>query len=79
MPDFDPHSFNHETLRSLIAAMSEVYELKSDNLIPPNYFLKKIDKKVNPDILRGTIKRWIKHYGFIKTELGDFFFIRVIL
>lgn len=74
MPDFDPHSFNHETLRSLIAAMSEVYELKSDNLIPPNYFLKKIDKKVNPDILRGTIKRWIKHYGFIKTELGDFFF-----
>lgn len=75
MPDFDPHSFNHETLRALVAAMPELYELKNDNLIPPNHWLKKKEKNSGNKTLFGKIKRWFGSYGFIKTEDGlDFFF-----
>ena len=75
MPDFDPHNYNHETLRAIIEAMPESYELTKDELIPPNYWLRKIQNHATEtQKLSGIIKRWINNYGFIKTDKGDFFF-----
>lgn len=75
MPDFDPRSFNHETLRALIAAMPELYQLDKDNLMPPNYWVKPTkNKDTNSPKLTGTIKKWLTSYGFIKTAEGDFYF-----
>lgn len=74
MPDFDPRSFNHETLRTLVAAVPELYELKRDNLVPPNHFLKKKETASNSKTLSGVIKRWFGSYGFITANQNDFFF-----
>lgn len=75
MPDFDPHNYNHETLRAIIEAMPESYELTKDELIPPNYWLRKAQNHAaEAEKLSGVIKRWINNYGFIKTDKGDFFF-----
>ncbi|UOP04508.1 NYN domain-containing protein [Conchiformibius kuhniae] len=75
MPDFDPRNYNHETLRAIIEAMPEHYELTKDELVPPNYWLRKIQNRAGEtEKLSGTIKRWINNYGFIKTDKGDFFF-----
>lgn len=75
MPDFDPRNFNHATLRTLVTAMPDLYELKHDDLTPPNYFLKKKETLSNSKTLSGVIKKWFGNYGFITTaNKEDFFF-----
>ncbi len=73
-PEFDPRTYNHNTLRELVDALSDDFELKSDDRIPPNYWIKAIEKQNKGPKLTGKIKRLMNRYGIIENEKGDFFF-----
>jgi len=72
-PSFDPRTYNHKTLLSLVQSFSKFIDIKNDDRTPPNYWIHKksidIDEKQT-----GTIKRFLKSYGFIENEQGNFFF-----
>ncbi len=74
MPEFDPRSYSHNTLREIVDALSDDFELKSDERVPPNYWLKAIEKQSKRPKLKGKIKRLMNRYGIIENEKGDFFF-----
>ena len=74
MPEFDPRSYSHNTLREIIDALSDDFELRSDDRIPPNYWIKAIDRKNETPKIKGKIKRLMNRYGIIENENGDFFF-----
>lgn len=74
MPEFDPRSYSHNTLREIIDALSDDFELSSDERIPPNYWIKAIGRKDEKPKVKGKIKRLMNRYGIIENENGDFFF-----
>ena len=74
MPEFDPRSYSHNTLREIIDALSDDFELRSDDRIPPNYWIKAIGRKNETPKIKGKIKRLMNRYGIIENENGDFFF-----
>ncbi|UTC63090.1 NYN domain-containing protein [Treponema sp. OMZ 788] len=74
MPEFDPRSYSHNTLREIIDALSDDFELSSDDRIPPNYWIKAISRKNETPKVKGKIKRLMNRYGIIENENGDFFF-----
>ncbi len=73
-PEFDPRSYNHNTLREIVDALSDDFELRSDDRIPPNYWIKAIEKVSKRPKLTGKVKRLMNRYGIIENEKGDFFF-----
>jgi uncharacterized LabA/DUF88 family protein len=75
---FDPRNYNHNNLISLIKSYDDIFMVKTDNLFPPNYFIKLLKRKNlnNKESLTGTIKRWVNIYGFIEHESGDFYFTK---
>ena len=74
MPESDPRSYSHNTLREIIDALSDDFELRSDDRVPPNYWIKAIDRKNETPKVKGKIKRLMNRYGIIENENGDFFF-----
>ena len=74
MPEFDPRSYSHNTLREIIDALSDDFELRSDDRVPPNYWIKAIARKNETPKVKGKIKRLMNRYGIIENENGDFFF-----
>lgn len=79
MPEFDPRSYNHNTLREIIAAFPDQYEMTADRLVPPNHWIKAVEHQ-NTDTLKGRIKRFQETWGIIETsEHGDFYFGRTNL
>lgn len=73
-PGFDPRSYGHRNLMSLIKSY-QLFNIKSDDAIPPNYSVqlnKKLYKQENK--LEGNIKKIINYYGFIEHDSGDYFF-----
>lgn len=74
MPEFDPRSYNHTTLREILEALSDQYEMTADSLIPPNYWIKALEHQ-NGGKLIGRIKRFKDTWGIIEApEHGDFYF-----
>ena len=74
MPEFDPRSYSHNTLREIIDALSDDFELRPDDRIPPNYWIKAIGRKNETPKIKGKTKRLMNRYGIIENENGDFFF-----
>lgn len=75
MPEFDPRSYNHTTLREILEALSDQYEMMTDDLVPPNYWIKELERHDNTGKLSGRIKRFKENWGIIETtENGDFYF-----
>lgn len=59
----------------IIRAFPDLFELKSDSLTPPNYWLRIClieDKGVQRR--KGKIKRFLGGYGFIEADDGNYFF-----
>ncbi len=76
MPEFDPRSYNHNTLREILEALSEQYEMKTDDYVPPNHWIKSIAVSKNSGTLAGKIKLFKENWGIIETEKsGDFYFL----
>lgn len=74
MPEFDPRSYNHNTLREILEALSDQYEMMADDLVPPNYWIKELERQ-DGGKLCGRIKRFKENWGIIETaENGDFYF-----
>ena len=74
MPEFDPRSYNHNTLREILEALSDQYEMRTDKLVPPNHWIKTLEHR-NSGTLTGRIKRFKENWGIIETtENGDFYF-----
>ncbi len=74
MPEFEPRSYSHNTLLEIMDALSDDFEIKSDGRIPPNYWIKSIDKENTAAKVMGKVKRLMDRYGIIENETGDFFF-----
>ena len=75
MPGFDPRSYNHNTLREILEALSDEYEMTADNLVPPNHWIKMLERS-NTGTLTGRIKRFKENWGIIETvDHGDFYFV----
>ncbi len=74
-PAFDPRTYGHSKLITLLQSFSEIFEVKPDNRNPPVYYIEYIDKKTE-DKIDGVVTRWFPYpkYGFIKTENGDYYF-----
>lgn len=74
MPEFDPRSYNHNTLREILEAFPDQYEMTTDKLVPPNHWIKALERQKS-DALIGTIKRFKGNWGIIETaDRGDFYF-----
>jgi hypothetical protein len=76
-PSFDPRSYNHPSFRSLVESL-EIFEVKGDNCMPPNYFcrIKEVHKE-SSERRKGQIKRFgPTYFGFIKCDDGDYFFTK---
>jgi hypothetical protein len=76
-PSFDPRSYNHPSFRSLVESL-EMFEVKSDNCMPPNYFcrIKEASKEIS-EKRKGVIKRFgPTYFGFIKCDNGDYYFTK---
>lgn len=76
-PAFDPRTYGHTNLSSLIKSFNDVFEVTSDKHIPPVYFVRYIKSNVDKEIT-GEVTRWFPYlkYGFIKTNVGDYYFNR---
>ncbi|MGP1431972.1 MAG: NYN domain-containing protein [Treponema sp.] len=75
MPGFDPRSYNHNTLREILEALSDEYEMTADKLVPPNHWIKMLERQ-NTGTLTGRIKRFKENWGIIETaDHGDFYFV----
>lgn len=74
MPEFEPRFYSHNTLLEIMEALSDDFEIKSDERIPPNYWIKELEKENNEEKVSGKIKRLMDRYGIIENEKGDFFF-----
>ncbi len=74
-PAFDPRTYGHSKLITLLQSFSDIFEVKADNRNPPVYYIEYIDKKTE-DKIDGVVTRWFPYpkYGFIKTENGDYYF-----
>ncbi len=76
MPEFDPRSYNHNSLREILEALSEEYEMKTDAYVPPNHWIKSIPMSKKAEAMHGKIKFFKENWGFIETEeAGDFYFL----
>ena len=74
MPEFDPRSYNHTTVREILEAFPDQYERTTDKLVPPNHWIKALERQ-NSGTLTGTIKRFKGNWGIIGTpDHGDFYF-----
>jgi len=76
-PSFDPRTYNHNNLLSLLKAFVKEDEIKKDDLTPPNYWVKKRVSEQNIIKQSGVIKRFLGGYGFIENNNGDYFFTLV--
>ncbi|AJB40925.1 NYN domain-containing protein [Treponema pallidum] len=77
-PEFDPRSYNHSTLREMVEALPELFEVQSDRRIPPNYWVRAVRGAHKRTVLYGVIKRFRERdrWGVIShEELGDFRFV----
>lgn len=77
MPEFDPRTYNHSTLREIVEALSDNFDMKSDELVPPNYWIKAKTVAEPAKRLNGAIKRFKEkdHWGVIENkEYGLFQF-----
>ena len=75
-PEFDPRSYNHNTLREILEALSDQYEMTADKLIPPNHWIKTIDETEECGKLTGRIKFFKENWGIIDAgDYGDFYFV----
>jgi len=75
LPGFDPRSYNHNTFLEIVKSFPQQFEVKHDKRTPPNYWIRiKITPSSKIQIKKGKIKRYLRHYGFIETEEGDYFF-----
>lgn len=73
-PGFDPRSFGHRNLSSLIQSYS-IFEIQSDDATPPNLSIRLLTpQKANNNKLEGLVKKFIQHYGFIEHKTGDYYF-----
>ncbi|MEZ4551339.1 MAG: OST-HTH/LOTUS domain-containing protein, partial [Desulfobacterales bacterium] len=73
-PGFDPRSYGHRNLISLINSYN-YFEAKPDDSTPPNYSVKlSVDIEQNQNKLQGTVKKFLNHYGFIEHKTGDYYF-----
>ncbi|OGQ85633.1 MAG: hypothetical protein A2464_09535 [Deltaproteobacteria bacterium RIFOXYC2_FULL_48_10] len=73
-PGFDPRSYGHKNLYSLVGSYS-CFTTQSDASTPPNYSIKISEealKKVSK--YEGLIKKFIHYFGFIEHETGDYYF-----
>jgi uncharacterized protein (TIGR00288 family) len=73
-PTFDPRTYNHDNLLSLLKAFVKEEEIKKDDLTPPNYWVRKNQQKDVIEKQEGVIKRFLGGYGFIENNNGDYFF-----
>lgn len=74
---FDPRTYNHWNLRSLIESL-DIFELRKDDNLPPSYFcrLKKTSETKTIERHEGVIKDFRQYYGFIQGRDGDYYFTR---
>ncbi len=76
MPEFDPRSYNHNSLREIVEALSEQYDMKTDDYVPPNHWIKATAVSGNTAKMHGHIKFFKENWGIIETEKsGDFYFV----
>jgi predicted nuclease of predicted toxin-antitoxin system len=73
-PGFDPRSYGHRNLISLIKSY-QYFNVKPDKATPPNYTvqLNKIFNEQDHKI-EGKIKKFISYYGFIEYDSRDYYF-----
>ncbi len=74
-PAFDPRTYGHSKLITLLQSFDDIFSVKHDNRIPPVYYIEYIEKDTKQKI-DGVISRWFPHpkFGFIKTDKGDYYF-----
>ena len=72
-PSFDTRTYNHKNLLSLLSSFSHEIEIKNNNDMPPNYWLKQKSNESGNKI-KGTIKRISASFGFIENDMGVFYF-----
>lgn len=76
-PAFDPRSYSFSTLKALVKANSHLFQTESETHDKFFITLKEGAVPVQPtQVLEGVITRWISHYGFIKSDLGSFYFAK---
>ncbi len=73
-PGFDPRTYGHKNLLSLINSYN-CFSTQSDASTPPNYSINLSGGKINANSkFEGVIKKFIYYYGFIEHESGDYYF-----
>jgi cold shock CspA family protein/predicted nuclease of predicted toxin-antitoxin system len=73
---FDSGRYGYSSLLTMIKSYNNIFEIKSDNLVPPNHWVKVNDTvtKHTEELFEGTIKQYWDPYGFITHKTGDYFF-----
>jgi cold shock CspA family protein len=73
-PAFDPRTYNHNNLLSLLKSFVDDDDIKKDSLTSPNYWVKKRQPQKTIEKQEGLVKRYLGSYGFIENNNGDYFF-----
>jgi hypothetical protein len=77
-PAFDPRSYSFTTLKSLIKANRHLFDVVSET--EDRFFIRLksgvLDAKP-PEVLEGTVTRWISHFGFIEASGKAYYFAKV--
>ncbi|MGP1594971.1 MAG: NYN domain-containing protein [Treponema sp.] len=75
-PEFDARSYNHNSLREIVEALSDEYEITADEHVPPNHWIKAVTESQNTGRLSGKIKKFKENWGIIETaDAGMFYFV----
>ncbi len=79
-PAFDPRTYGHAKLLSLLQSFKDLFSVSADNRTPPVYYAELIERN-GERVLDGVVTRWfpIPKYGFIKTPAGDYYFHRTTI
>ncbi|MGA1873876.1 MAG: NYN domain-containing protein [Thermoplasmatota archaeon] len=75
-PDFDPRSYNHKNLISILRSYGSIFEIRKDQMNPMLYYVRMTDGEYEEEerIKEGKVKKFLGFYGFIESDDGDYFF-----
>ncbi|MBN1390979.1 MAG: NYN domain-containing protein [Candidatus Thermoplasmatota archaeon] len=75
-PDFDPRSYNHKNLISILRSYSDIFEVRNDQQNPIIYYVRAtgLENGDEETFKQGSIKKFLGDYGFIGSDDGDYYF-----
>jgi len=70
---FDPRTYGHATLKKMVKNHPQLFTIENES-IDQCYIRLIPSERKKPPLMKGIVKRWLGHYGFIESDNSSWYF-----